>query len=67
MRMLSWIFVAVAVIGISAAQAQDKGQSLRPEVGKPIQAAIDLLKSKRGKEALARAREAQAVDHKTTY
>src|SRR5262245_20649852 len=50
---------------IAAAAAQ--GPALRPEVGKPIQAAIDALKQKRGKEALAKAREAQAVPNKTAY
>jgi len=49
---------------ISGAAAQ---QALRPEVGKPVQAAIEALKQKRGKEALAKAREAQAVPNKTAY
>src|SRR6266850_2376078 len=39
----------------------------RPEVGKPLQAAIELLKQRRGKEALAQARAAQAVPDKTPY
>ena len=47
--------------------AQDKGPTVRPEVGKPLQAAIDLLKAKRAKEALASVREAQAVPDKTPY
>jgi hypothetical protein len=49
---------------ISGAAAQ---QALRPEVGKPVQAAIEALKQKRGKEALAKAREAQAVSNKSPY
>jgi len=40
---------------------------VRPEIGKPIQAAIELLKSKKGKEALAKVREAQAVGDRTPY
>jgi hypothetical protein len=40
---------------------------VRPEIGKPIQAALDLLKHKRGKEALARVQEADAVPNKTPY
>lgn len=44
-----------------------KGPSLRPEVGKPIQAAIEALKSRKGKEALAKAREADAIPGKTAY
>jgi hypothetical protein len=47
--------------------AQDKAPTVRPEVGKPLQAAIDLLKQRRGKEALAQARAAQAVPDKTPY
>jgi len=43
------------------------GQTVRPEIGKPIQTAIDLLKSKKGKEALAKVREAQAVGDRTPY
>src|SRR5882672_8470819 len=43
------------------------GQTVRPEIGKPIQAAIELLKSKKGKEALAKMREAQAVGDRTPY
>ena len=54
----------------SLALAQDKppaGPTVRPEVGKPLQAAIDALKGKRAKEALAKAKEAQAVPNKTPY
>src|SRR5207302_8034118 len=53
------------------ALAQEPGagaaQTVRPEVGKPIQAAIELIKSKKGKEALAKVREAQAVGDRTPY
>jgi hypothetical protein len=52
---------------LGSALAQDKGPTVRPEVGKPLQAAIDLLKQRRGKEALAQARAAQAVPDKTPY
>src|SRR5216117_874148 len=55
---------------LPTAYAQDqaaKGQTVRPEVGKPLQSAIDLLKGKKAKEALAMAREAQAVSNKTPY
>ena len=38
---------------IAPARAQERsGNTVRPELGKPIQAALDLLKSKRGKDAL---------------
>src|SRR5439155_11534683 len=55
------------LVAAGAAAAQDKAPSVRPEVGKPLQAAIDLLKQRKGKEALAQARAAQAVPDKTPY
>src|SRR5437879_7428983 len=71
-------FMRVCCIGLCwialvapSALAQEPGagaaQTVRPEVGKPIQAAIELIKSKKGKEALAKAREAQAVGERTPY
>ena len=45
-----------------AAQAQEK---VRPEVGKPLQQAQEMLKGKRYKEALAKLREADSVGGKT--
>ena len=60
----------LAAFSLPPAAAQDeaaKAQTVRPEVGKPLQGAIDLLKSKKAKEALAMAREAQAVPNKTPY
>ncbi len=51
------------VLGLSASLVQ--AQAMRPEVGKPLQAASDLLKAGKGKEALAKVREAEAVGGKT--
>ncbi len=59
-----------AVLVAASALAQEpspSGPTVRPEIGKPIQAAIELLKSKKGKEALSKAREAQAVGDRTPY
>ena len=67
------LFCALTVLAaffLPPASAQDqaaKAQTVRPEVGKPLQSAIDLLKGKKAKEALAMAREAQAVPNKTPY
>jgi len=67
------LFCALTVLAalyLPPASAQDqaaKAQTVRPEVGKPLQSAIDLLKGKKAKEALAMAREAQAVPSKTPY
>lgn len=52
-------FAAALVFG--AAQ----GQSLRPEVGRPLQAAQDMIKAGRFREALGKVREADAVGGKT--
>ncbi|HET7525268.1 MAG TPA: hypothetical protein VFK10_04930, partial [Burkholderiaceae bacterium] len=38
---------------------------MRPEVGKPLQQASDLLKAGKAKEALAKVREADALSGKT--
>jgi Tetratricopeptide repeat len=50
------------------AYAQEaKGEALRPEVGKPLQAAQELMKAQKYKEALAKIQEAAAVANKTPY
>lgn len=49
-----------------ASQASPKN-TVRPEIGKPVQAALDLLRQKKGKDALARLKEADAVKDKTPY
>ena len=66
MRTLRFLLIGLALAGFSLAAAEEK-PSVRPEVGKPIQAAVELLKTRRGKEALAKAREAQAVGGKSAY
>jgi hypothetical protein len=64
--MRALLFAVLVAFG-AVALAQEKGTTVRPEVGKPLQAAIDLLKQRKGKEALAQARSAQAVPDKTPY
>lgn len=49
-------------LGTLAAQA---AEGLRPEIGKPLQQAGDLIKAGKGKEALAKVREAEAVANRT--
>ncbi|MFN2644610.1 MAG: hypothetical protein ABR570_06445 [Burkholderiales bacterium] len=61
--LLAALLLALAAV----ASAQQKPPTVRPEVGKPLQAAIEALKARRAKEALARVREAQAVPDKTPY
>lgn len=65
------LLLALPLAGLAAvsalAQDQAKSTAVRPEIGKPVQAAADLVKAKRGKEALAKVHEAQAVKDKTPY
>ena len=53
--------------GTSIAFAQGRGETLRPEVGKPLQAAESLMKAKKYQEAAAKVREAENVGGKTAY
>jgi len=59
---LSTLLAALLLAG-TAGLAQ--AQALRPEVGKPLQQAYELIKAGKGKEALAKVREADAAPNKT--
>src|SRR5258708_24061429 len=62
--------VAAAVLLAAAsvfAAAQDKKETIRPEVGVPLQAAQELLKAEKSKEALEKINEADAVSDKTGF
>ncbi len=65
-RALGSAFLVAGMLcaGLQNAQAQEK---VRPEVGKPLQAAQDLMKANKFKDALAKVREADAVSAKTPY
>lgn len=56
------LFVAIAG---TASVAQAQGTGVRPEVGKPLQAAQALIKARKGKEALAEVAKAEAVPNRT--
>jgi tetratricopeptide (TPR) repeat protein len=58
------VAAALLLAGAGAAVAAD---TVRPEVGKPLQAADALYKSKKYKEALAKVAEADAASGKTPY
>ena len=62
------LFCALLMAGLAgigpSAWAQ---QSVRPEVGKPLQAAQALVKQKKGREALAEIAKAEAVPNRTPY
>lgn len=53
--------------GLSWATAHAQGEQVRAEIGKPLQAARDLIKAQKFKEALAKLREAEAVPNRTAY
>ncbi|HEY2926156.1 hypothetical protein [Piscinibacter sp.] len=61
-RVLSRIAGAALAALMLCAQAQD---AVRPEVGKPLQAAQELIKAGKYKEALAKVRDADAISGKT--
>src|SRR4051812_41231257 len=60
----SILFAALAG-SMPLAHAQQGG--VRPEVGKPLQAAQALVKQRRGREALAEVAKAEAVGNRTPY
>jgi hypothetical protein len=47
--------------------AAQKAEGVRPEVGKPLQAAQALVKQKKGREAMAEIAKAEAVPNRTAY
>jgi hypothetical protein len=51
--------------GLGLAPAYAQAEAVRPEVGKPLQQAAEMLKANKAKEALAKVREAEAVPNKT--
>ena len=62
MNKLSSLLAALLLAG-AAGLAQ--AQALRPEVGKPLQQAYELIKAGKGKEALAKVREADNASNKS--
>jgi hypothetical protein len=59
LRALTLALAAAGTLGLAAAEG------VRPEVGKPLQQAADLLRAGKAREALAKAQEADAVGGKT--
>jgi hypothetical protein len=58
---LKLILAALLLSGLAGAHAQE---ALRPDVGKPLQAAQELIKAQKFKEALAKVHDADAVPNK---
>ena len=59
-------FVLCAFVGFAPAAFAQK-EAVRPEVGKPLQAAQALVKQRKGREALAEVAKAEAVGNRTAY
>jgi hypothetical protein len=58
-------FIALVLAALVAATMSNaRAQGLRPEVGKPLQQAGDLLKAGKAKEALGKVREAEGVPNR---
>ncbi len=53
--------------GLQWSTALAQAETVRAEVGKPLQAARDLIKQNKHKEALARLRDVEAVANRTAY
>ena len=68
-----WAAVCAAVVslglafGVPAQQTQQPPNSVRPEVGKPLQAAQALVKQKKGREAMAEIAKAEAIPNLSAY
>ena len=65
MKMLQTVAAALLLAGILSQPGVAFAQSVRPEVGKPLQQAYELVKAGKGKEALVKVREADGVPNKT--
>jgi hypothetical protein len=59
--------VLCAALALGAATFEASAQTVRPEVGKPLQAAQSLIKQRKGREALSEVAKAEAVPNLTAY
>ena len=66
MKMLPTAAAAWLLAAALGASNSVQAQALRPEVGKPLQQAYELVKAGKGKEALAKVREADGAANKTS-
>lgn len=57
----------MAALGLNISPAHAESEALRPDIGKPLQAAQELMKNKKYREALAKVHEAEAVPNRTAY
>lgn len=67
LRCLLAAMLLAGVVSVPVFAQEGKAPSVRPEIGKPVQSAQELIKAKKGKEALAKVREAEAVAGKSPH
>jgi hypothetical protein len=60
------VLCAALMLGAVSFEARAQ-QGVRPEVGKPLQAAQSLIKQRKGREAMAEIAKAEAVPNRTAY
>src|SRR5690242_2278646 len=65
-KALHVVLCAALTFGAAAFEASAQ-QSVRPEVGKPLQAAQSYVKQRKGREAMAEIAKAEAVPNLTPY
>ena len=65
MMKLSSVLATMLLAASAGVMSPALAQALRPEVGKPLQQAYDLIKAGKGKEALTKVREADGASNKT--
>jgi len=56
-----------AALTLAAASLPAQAEGVRPDVGKPLQAAQELIKRHKGREAMAEIAKAEAVPNRTAY
>ena len=67
-RRFSAFLCALLVFGLAGHGIEARAQqAVRPEVGKPLQAAQGLIKQRKGRQALAEVAKAEAVSDRTPY
>jgi hypothetical protein len=64
MKTLRALTLALALAGVAAGAS---AQALRPEVGRPLQQAGELLKAGKAREALGKVREAESVPNRSSH
>jgi outer membrane protein assembly factor BamD (BamD/ComL family) len=67
LRPFAGAILLAAFVGLAGVAHAQRSESVRPEVGKPLQAAQALVKQRRGREALNEVAKAEAVANRTPY